>query len=291
MSTSAILNSPDGQRFVAAIAQQFSLSQAQAGQALESLMPAIVAGLARNTASRDGLAGLLKALGSGQHQGGVDDPASLAASDRIADGNAILGHILGSPRKADEIAQRAVSETGLGGAVVRQVLPMLAVFVMGWLFRNGGGMLGRVLGNALGTPAGGAASAGLGGGGPLSMPRLPGSGGNGSGGLQLPGGIELPGGSGRPTPRSGGGPLSMPDLDRIRRNRGDRAPSDNPYGDLGDIVQGGGGGAAAGTIRDILGGLLGFKTSGWLSWIIRFVVLRYGWQILSFVVRRMFMRV
>jgi hypothetical protein len=287
MSTSPILASPEGDRFIADAARALGLTPSQTKGAVESLLPVLVKGIARNTASRDGLAGLLNALGSGHHQAALQDASTLAKPETLADGQAILGHVLGSRAKADAVAQQAMNDTGVSAGVLQQLLPMLAVFVMGWLYRNSGGILGSVLGSVLGGPSSGSgpSAAPLGRG--INLPKMPG--GIGQGGSAAGGG---PFGRdvGTPAPNRGGGPLSMPDLDRIRRNRGDRPVTDNPFPDLGEIVKGGGGGNAAGSIRDILGGLLGFRTNGWLGWIIRFVVLRYGWQILSFVIRRIFMR-
>jgi hypothetical protein len=304
MSAEMILQSADGQRLVAEVSRQSSIPPQQAQTVLQQMLTPIVAGIARNTASRGGVAALMRALGSGNHAAALDNPASLADPATVADGKAILAHILGSQGKAEAAMQRVAQEERLPLAAAQQLMPMLAVFLMGWLYRNGGPALGGVLEQTLGTPA----QAAFGSDGPLSMPRMPGSGGPGSGsttGGTASGGVQLPdlgdifGGSNGGQAESGGpfrrggtmgdGPLSMPDLDRIRRNRGGRAPSDNPYGDLGDIVKGGGGGTA-GSIRDILGGLLGFKTGGWMGWIIKMVVLRYGWQILGFVVRRLFLR-
>ena len=80
----------------------------------------------------------------------------------------------------------------------------------------------------------------------------------------------------------------MPDLNRMgTRNRGD-----NPYGDLGDVLQRGGSGSGplGQIIRNVFGGMLGFGNKGGIiSWIIRFIVMRWGWKILSFFVRRLFM--
>lgn len=264
MPGSTIVRSPEGQQFADALARNFGIEHAQAEAAMESLMPALARGIERNTTSPEGLAALLKALASGHHADALDDTGRLGNSETIADGRAILGHILGGGQAADRAAQRAVGETGLSDAIIKQMLPMLAVFVMGWLFRNGRGALGDVLSKVPGMGAGR---------GTPDIPGLPRS---------APGGSSLPRSA---APGAGGSPLPMPDLDRITR----QGPGDNPYGDLSDMVRNGGG--LAGTVRDVLGGMLGFNKGGILSWIIKFVLLRYGWRILGFIVRRVFLRV
>ena len=62
----AILGSGDGQA-VGALAQQFGLSNEQAGSALSALLPALAGGLQRNVSQQGGLEALVGALTSGQH--------------------------------------------------------------------------------------------------------------------------------------------------------------------------------------------------------------------------------
>lgn len=265
MPGSSIVRSPEGQQFADALARNFGIEHDQAEGAMEALMPALVRGLERNTATPEGLAALLKALASGHHEAAIEDTGRLGNADTLTDGRAILGHILGGGATADKVAARAVGETGLSNAIIKQMLPMLAVFVMGWLFRNGRGALDDVLSKVPGLGGGGAAA-----------PDIP----------SLPRTTPMGAPSQRPAmPGAGGSPLPMPDLDRITR----RGPGDNPYGDLADAVRNGGG--LAGTVRDVLGGMLGFNRGGIVSWIIKFVLLRFGWRILGFVVRRLFLRV
>ncbi len=81
----------------------------------------------------------------------------------------------------------------------------------------------------------------------------------------------IPGGSG------GGEPLPLP------------RHEDNPYGGLSDILRRGGrlDGAPAGrSIRDMLGSLLGFGSSGVLGWLLRLLVMRFGWNLLKRILGR-----
>ena len=91
---------------------------------------------------------------------------------------------------------------------------------------------------------------------PFPMPQMPGGGGQGAG---------LP----MPQPQPGG--------------------AANPYGDLSDILRRGSGGSAVrGSVRDMLGNALGFQSKGIVSWIIRAVIMRFGWSILKRVLGRAF---
>ncbi|MEL6299367.1 MAG: DUF937 domain-containing protein [Pseudomonadota bacterium] len=103
-------------------------------------------------------------------------------------------------------------------------------------------------------------------------------------------------------PQSAGGmpkqaPLPVPD--HIPNLGGNGGAARSPYSDISDIFRrrrapGGNAPSTGGLgkiIRDALGGALGYKSSqGIVGWIIRFVVLRYGWRILSSIVRGIFRR-
>jgi hypothetical protein len=52
---------------------------------------------------------------------------------------------------------------------------------------------------------------------------------------------------------------------------------------------GGGTGSLASVIRNIIGSLLGFGSKGVVGWIVRLILIRYGWRILAWVVRRVFL--
>ena len=261
MPISDILSSPEGSQFIAGLATNLGVRPAQAEAAAAILLPVLAKGISLNTLSRGGVADLLGALSSGHHAAVITDPTSLTSEATLSDGQKILGHVLGSSAQTAAVAQAAAA-TGLSGAILGKMLPVLAVFLLGYLFRNGKGAIADAI--QKGTEGGG-----------FSLP----------GGFNLPGGLNLPGGGGT----SGGGgsgssPLPVPDLDKIGRRS---SPDDNPYGDLSKTIRNGGPGAGDLTsiIRDVLGGLLGFQSKGFLGWILRFLVFRYGWSILSALLR------
>ena len=76
----------------------------------------------------------------------------------------------------------------------------------------------------------------------------------------------------------GGSPLPIPG-DVIP---GINGPANNPYGNLPDVIRRGGGPAVDGgslgdVIRNTIGSSLGFQSKGFLGWVIRLIVLRWGW--------------
>ena len=112
------------------------LSPDQTSSALSALVPALAAGLQHNASQPGGLESLLGALSGGSHTRYVDDPATLTQSDTVSDGNAILGHILGSKDVSRAVAERAAAQTGIGEDVLKRLLPVAASLVMGSLAKR-----------------------------------------------------------------------------------------------------------------------------------------------------------
>lgn len=147
----SIMNAGDGAA-VRQLGSQLGLDEAQTASALGALVPALSAGLRQNAQSPDGLSGLIGALSGGAHQRYIDDPAVLGDADTIAEGNGILGHVLGSKDVSRQVAAQASAQTGLGPDVMKRMLPLVAALVMGAMSRqaaSGGSSLGS------GTGAGG----------------------------------------------------------------------------------------------------------------------------------------
>lgn len=118
------------------VGQRFGLSGEQTGSALEQLVPALLAGLQRNTAQPGGVESLLGALGSGSHARYLDRPELLSDDATVQDGNSILGHILGSKDVSRAVAGRAAEQTGIGADVLKKMLPVVATMVMGALSKQ-----------------------------------------------------------------------------------------------------------------------------------------------------------
>ena len=166
-----MLTGPQGQQALGAMGQRFGLSDAQTGDAVKALLPALSSGLKRNVSQPGGLEALAKALQSGQHEQYLDQPERLGQDQTVADGNAILGHLLGSKDVSRAAASRAAEKTGLSDSMLKQMLPLVATMAMGALSKQkkdpgvadllmgalggsarggqqsgGGGLLGGVLG-------------------------------------------------------------------------------------------------------------------------------------------------
>jgi hypothetical protein len=155
----SIMNAGNGAA-VRQIGSQLGLDENQTAAALSALVPALSAGLRQNVQSPGGLSGLVSALSAGNHQRYIDDPAVLGDPTTVADGNGILGHVLGSKDVSRQVAAQASAQTGVGADVMKQMLPLVATLVMGAMSRHaatsggsslasGGGGLLEMLGGAL----------------------------------------------------------------------------------------------------------------------------------------------
>ena len=133
----AIINAQDGAT-VRQIGSQLGLGQDQTATALSALVPALAAGVQRNVQNEAGLGSLISALSSGRHDQYIDNPTSLTYQSAVAEGNGILGHLLGNKDVSREVATRAATQTGLSPDVLKKMLPLAATLVMGALSKQSG---------------------------------------------------------------------------------------------------------------------------------------------------------
>ena len=157
------------------MARELGVSEAQAASGAEALLPAILGGFKKQAqtqpAGLEGLGGLIGALGG---SGLLDNVLSPEPTD-VNRGNDVLGQIFGSPDVSRTVAHDAAARSGLDPALLKRMLPILAMLVAGYMARQGGGAqrptaagggLGGLLGGLLGGQTAGAGSAnpsGLGG--------------------------------------------------------------------------------------------------------------------------------
>ena len=134
----AILSARNGQA-VNTLASQFGLSSEQTSSAIGALLPALAGGLQRNVSQPGGLEALAGALTSGNHDRYLDDPGRLSSGETVADGNAILGHLLGSKDVSRSVATSAAASTGLSPDLLKQLLPFVASLAMGALAKQSAG--------------------------------------------------------------------------------------------------------------------------------------------------------
>ncbi len=149
-----------------AIARELGVSESQAATGAAALLPAILGGFkkkAAQPAAAEGLGGLLGKLGGGSL---LDDVVAPHPTN-IARGNDVLGQIFGDKEVSRTVAQDASAKTGLDPALLKKMLPIVAMLAAGYMAKQRGtaagpssGGLGGMLGGMLGGRGG--AGGGLG---------------------------------------------------------------------------------------------------------------------------------
>lgn len=158
------------------ISRELGIDPGTARTGAEALLPAILGGFKKQAQpAPGGLGGLIDLLG-GIGGGNLLDAVTGQAPTPSEPGNEILGQIFGSKDVSRTVAGQASKTTGLDPALLKKMLPLLAMAVTGYLASQKagassstgepqggglGGMLGQVLGGVMG--GGHAQSGGLGG--------------------------------------------------------------------------------------------------------------------------------
>lgn len=147
-----VLRSSVGTEGLEALAGQFGLDSASAGQILDQLVPPLGKGVQQNVRTPNGLDSLVGALQKGGHQRYLDELSSVVSEEGITDGNNILGHILGSKDASRNVAAEAAKSSGVNPDIIKQMLPMVATMFMGALSKqsDGGTKLAQQSGSGLG---------------------------------------------------------------------------------------------------------------------------------------------
>ena len=130
------------------LARQYGLSQQQTQAAIEALLPAFSMGLQRQTQDPyafGSLAQMMTASPFGRifdaNGDGIPDQARSVGTD-------VLSQIFGSKEVSNAVAAQAAATSGVGQAVLKQMLPVIAAMVMGGLTKSMqssgfGGILGQ----------------------------------------------------------------------------------------------------------------------------------------------------
>jgi len=111
-------------------ANKFGVSEAQARDAIASLAPSVSRGLGHHAQNEIGRGGILDALKTGNHSRYLDSPDLLGSNQNRDDGNSILGHIFGNKDVSRHVTKEAAKKTGIGGTLLKKMLPVVATMVM-----------------------------------------------------------------------------------------------------------------------------------------------------------------
>ena len=129
------------------LSRQYGLNAQQTQAAIEALLPAFSMGLQRQTQDPyafGSLAQMMTASPFGRifdaNGDGIPDNARSAGTD-------VLSQLFGSKEVSNAVAAQAAATSGVGQAVLKQMLPIIASMVMGGLFKS---MNNQGLGGVLG---------------------------------------------------------------------------------------------------------------------------------------------
>jgi hypothetical protein len=264
-----ILTAGQGGRVVGNLSQSFGLDRKQTADVLAAVVPELSYNMERQSFNRGGIADLVAALGRADYEKTLAADAPLTSPAVEKAGIEALDTVLWSKDRSRTVAHRAARETGVDENLIKQMLPAIAALVFGGIDSKTGNTLQAIAGEVGASPA----------------PRAP----------------EIDIGDQRPLPVPG--------------DRPGPARKTNPYGDLSDIIRRGGtripdggstpaprapsggnggkiqlpqgGGSLDKIIRDLLGGAAGFQSKGILGWIIRYFLVRWGWNFIQSILRRL----
>ena len=111
------------------LAREFGVSESQAASGAAALLPAILGGFKKQTqgqpAGLERLIGMLSGLGGG----GLMDEVLAPQPTNVSPGNDVLGQIFGSREVSRTVAQNAAGQMGLDPALLKKMLPVLAMLV------------------------------------------------------------------------------------------------------------------------------------------------------------------
>ena len=131
-----LLNSDLGKSIVSGVAGQTGQDENKTNSVLTMALPVLMQAMKRNASTPQGAEGLLNALSSGKHDGGIlDNLGGLFSggvdSNVLDDGGKILSHVLGGKQQAVENTLGA--KTGMDAGSVAQILKVAAPILMGVL--------------------------------------------------------------------------------------------------------------------------------------------------------------
>lgn len=132
-----LLQGPMGQMILQGASSQVGQDTNKTQSAISAAIPMLMGALKKNASNPSTASGLLEALQSGKHDGGILDNISdifgggNVNEDVVQDGDKILGHVLGD--KKENVAKVLGQKSGLDLGSAMNILKMAAPIVMGMI--------------------------------------------------------------------------------------------------------------------------------------------------------------
>lgn len=130
------------------LARQYGLSQQQTQSAIDALLPAFSMGLQRQTQDPYAFGNLAQMMTASPFAKMYDADGDGIPDNARAMGNDVLSQLFGSKEVSNAVTAQAAATSGVGQAILKQMLPVIASMVMGGLFKSTnsqgmGGVLGQ----------------------------------------------------------------------------------------------------------------------------------------------------
>ena len=126
-----IVNNPD---IVQSIAEKEGISIDDAGSIIDQLAPILMGATKENLRSDKDSSAILKQISDSQFHEMYNNPKEAVRRDDLSDmGNIILGQITGSRENSRKVAMHVEQKTGMNLDVIKNILPMIAPFIIGAL--------------------------------------------------------------------------------------------------------------------------------------------------------------
>jgi hypothetical protein len=151
-----ILSTAQNGEAMTSLARQFKLTQDQTEAAVDALLPAFSMGLKHATATPDGMANLFKMMMQPNYQAMFESSKAAFGTQARTAGDDALGALFGSPEMSRAVAEQAAQYAGIGSAIMKKMLPVMAAMIIGGLMRSAnqsgmGDIFGQILGQMTGT--------------------------------------------------------------------------------------------------------------------------------------------
>ena len=124
---------------MSAVGRQFGLDEEQTRATLEALVPVVAAGMRRTAQSPEGLQEIVRSVLTGGYGGTLDDDQAVRFDRAKPAGDELLGQIFGNKEVSREMAQQLSETSGVGAAILKKLLPIVATIVLGALAKKMGG--------------------------------------------------------------------------------------------------------------------------------------------------------
>ena len=111
------------------IARELGVNEQQVSSGAAALLPALMGGFRKQAQAGGGGDAVAQLLGSLGGSGLLENVLSQHPTD-VAQGNALLGTLFGSKEVSRAVAQGAAQQSGVDPALLKKMLPMLAMAVM-----------------------------------------------------------------------------------------------------------------------------------------------------------------